>query len=467
MQSITMLVNNKTKNQLRLQNIIFLALIISITAALSWLSTRYKFEADWTESGRNTLSDASTSLINKLDGPITVTSYATEDENIRRSVAKIFNRYQRHKNNLILNFINPDLVPDTIRSLGITVNGELIIEYQGRKENLKNITEYGITNTLQRLARDGERWLVFLDGHGERKPHGKANHDYGNWIQQLEAKGLKAQTHTLAQTPRFPDNTKVLVLAGPRVDLLSGEVDLVKQFVSDGGNLLWLAEPGDQHGLNSLANILGVTFESGTIVDPTTQILGLSDPRFAIVANYAAHAITKTVEGLTLYPQAVGIKLTPPVGWTSHNLLITESRSWSESGEVKDSVQFNSDTDIAGPFTIGIALSRKSPTSNPSLIENKSGKDKSGSQRIVIIGDGDFLSNAYLGNGGNLQMGENIINWLAHDDSFIDIPVKVTSDKNLQLSPMVQGIIGIGFLFIIPIIFFGTGFYVWWTRRKR
>ena len=453
-----MLVTQKTHRQLRIQNTIFLVLLLSVTGVVAWLSTQYRFEADLTATGRNTLSDSSTVLLDQLKDPVSITSYATEDNNIRHSVTSIIKRYQRHKSDLTLNFVNPDLVPDEVRALGIKTNGELLIKYQGRQETLKSISEQDITNTLQRLARSGERWLVFLDGHGERKAHGAANHDVGNWVQQRESRGFKAQAHTLAQSPQLPDNTSVFVLAGPQVDLLPGEVKLITQYVNNGGNLLWLADPGELHGLMPLANTLGISFESGVIVDPTTQMLGLNDPRFALVADYPKHEITNNIEALTLYPQTVGLKLIPPPGWTSHKLLRTESRSWSETDKIIGSIKFNKGRDIAGPFTIGFALTRKISPENP---------ESTKTQRIVVVGDGDFLSNAYLGNGDNLKMGINVINWLAHDDEFIDIPVKMASDKNLQLSPMSQAVIGIGFLFVIPLSFAGAGFYIWWSRRKR
>ena len=117
------------------------------------------------------------------------------------------------------------------------------------------------------------------------------------------------------------------MLAGPQVDLLPGEVKLITQYVKNGGNLLWLADPGDLHGLMPLASSLGISFESGVIVDPTTQMLGLNDPRFALVADYPKHEITNNIEALTLYPQTVGLKLIPLPGWISHKLLRTESSS--------------------------------------------------------------------------------------------------------------------------------------------
>ena len=164
-----MLISQKTRRYTRLQGWLFTMLFLGIVGVSAYLSTRYSFNADWTANGRNTLSDASVELLKQMDGPISIISYATEDDSVRRAVSDLVNRYRRHKADLTLQFVNPDLVPDTIRELGIRVNGELRVDYQGRKENLKNLSEQGLTNMLQRLARSGERWLVFVEGHGGLK----------------------------------------------------------------------------------------------------------------------------------------------------------------------------------------------------------------------------------------------------------------------------------------------------------
>lgn len=471
-----MFVTQKSLRQNRLNNALFLVLFIGVIGLLAWLSTRYHFEADWTANGRNTLSEASTALLAELHDPVTITSYATEDESVRQAVSEIVAKYQRYKPDLSLTFVNPDLEPDTVRNLGISLNGELVVQYQGRSENLKTLSEQGLTNTLQRLARSGERWLVFIDGHGERKPLGVANHDLGQWAQQLAAKGFKTETHNLVQNPQLPENTRVLVLAGPQLTLLPGEVAIIQQYVSAGGNLLWLSDPSDdatQHGLKPLAAQLGIQFQAGMIVDPTTQILGVSDPRFALVSDYPKHAINQNIDTLTLFPQAHGLISTTPEGWMGQNLLQTEPRSWSETGVMSGKLQFDAGKDIAGPLTLGVALSRtlsskaESNANQPSADAPAKPTPPAMQQRVVVIGDGDFLANAYLGNGANLTLGMNIVNWLAHDDNLINIPVRLTVDRQLDLSPAEKGVIGIGFLFVLPVLLGAVGFSIWWRRRKR
>jgi hypothetical protein len=85
----------------------------------------------------------------------------------------------------------------------------------------------------------------------------------------------------------------------------------------------------------------------------------------------------------------------------------------------------------------------------------------------VVIGDGDFLANAYLHNAGNLELGTRLVHWLASEDELITIPPKVAPDTVLELSPLEAGIIGFGFLFVLPALLFGTGLALAWRRRRR
>jgi len=448
-----MFVSGKTRRATRIQNALFLVLFLAAVGMLAWLSTRYSFTADWTASGRNTLSAASSELLERLDGPVNVTAFANEDESVRRAIRDLLARYQRHKRDITLDFVNPDLQPARVRELGIRVNGELLIEYGGRQEKLASVSEQSITNALQRLARGGERWLVFLEGHGERKPLGEANHDLGAWGKRLAEKGFKIHSQNLVADPAIADNTAVLVLAGPQTGLMPGEVALIQQFVEGGGNLLWLADPDGLHGLRPLAEMLGVSFVPGVVVDPTTRVLGISDPRLAIVSSYPPHPVTRNFDVVTLFPQAVGLTHTPPPGWQSQAILLSAERSWAEAGELSGKIARDEGVDTPGPLTLGVVMSRL-----------RGGEG--GEQRVAVIGDGDFLSNAYLGNGGNLALGMNLVNWLSHDDRFIDIPVKTAPDRNLSFSPLAQGLIGFGWLVLLPLGLAVTGGLVWWRRRR-
>ncbi len=460
-----MKVTLKSTRTVRLQNVIFVVLFLVLIGLLAWLSTRYHYEADWTANNRNTLSDASVALMQQMPEPLLVQAFAGDASPIKKHIADLVARYQRHKKNIELRFYNPDTDPEKVRELGITMEGEVLLAYGARSEKLAELSEEGFTNTLQRLSRDAERWLVFVEGHGERSPFGRANHDIQTWAQALKAKGFKLQGLNLVSHPIIPGNTSVLIVAGPQADYLPGELTLIETYVRNGGNLLWLADPGERHGLEGLAEQLGVRFEPGVIVDPLTQLYSIANPTFALVSEYGRHPLTRDFDLLTLYPGAAGVSVEAQDRWQAAPFLSTSSRSWSETGPLEGDVSFDDAADVAGPLNIGVSLVREREAG---AADAGSGAPPSGAsqQRVVVVGDGDFISNAYLGNGGNLDIAMNMVNWLSSDDQLISIPTKTALDTSLNLSETQAMVIAFGFLFALPALLLGGGVTVWWMRRR-
>ncbi|VAX13436.1 Mucin 2 precursor [hydrothermal vent metagenome] len=461
-----MKINHKIRTQLRLQNILFLVLLLSIIGLLGWLSQRYSYQADWTANHRNTLSEASVKLLQRMPGPIHITAFARDSELLptRHKIHELIDRYEHNKPDIMLHFVDPNTDPDRVRSEGISVNGELIVEYQGRREHIKNLSEETLTNTLQRLLRSGQQKIVFITGHGERKPDGKANQDYNLFIKGLASKGIKASSLSLNDNPEIPADTSVLVIASPQVDYLPGEVNILLNYLKKGGNLLWLHDPGSLHGLDRLAKSLGISFVPGTIVDPTTQMLGISDPSFALVTGYGHHPVVQDFTYMTIYPRAAGLQHFEINHWKASVLLQTVARSWSETSKLEGSIAFDKGSDTPGPLTIGFALTRPQPKTNKT---NKKQDAKEKNQRVIVLGDGDFISNTYLGNQGNQDLGYNIVNWLSHDDNFISIPSTTAPDTELVLEKRTWSLLGLVFLIVLPMILLSSGIVIWLKRRKR
>lgn len=452
-------ITKKARNQIRMQNIIFVILFTAAITLLAWLSNQYKYELDWTENNKNTLSDISIKLLQQLPSPITITTFIPDGNLManRQYIKELVGKYQKHKDNITLNIINPDIAPDLVRKLKVTNYGEVVIEYEGRNEHITQLKEQTLTNTLQRLLRQGERKILFVTGHGERKPSGSANFDWNNFSDKLKIKGITTGLLRLNETPNIPD-VAAIVIASPQTDFLAGEVKLIQDYIERGGNLLWVHEPSKSlFGLEPLANFIGVNFYPGTIVDPTAQVMNVNDPSFAIITSYPSHAITRDFQYISIFPKAVAIDLSKIKNdWKVSPFLQTVPRSWSETGVLKGAIDYNAGIDIVGPLTIGLALTRKEKK------ENESTKN----QRIVILGDGDFLSNTYLGNQGNLNIGHNIINWISNDDKFISIPSSDAVDKQLNISDLFGALIGLLFLVILPLALLISGTLIWYKRRS-
>lgn len=469
-------INKKTRNQLRLQSFSFFVLVIVIAGLIFQLSREYNTEFDWTAGSRHTVSKATAKVLEKLDSELKITSYATSGElsNVRQSITGIIKRYQKESDKISIEFIDPRLNPQKTTELGISVDGEMILEYKGRTEHLKDLSEKSITNSIYRLLRNTNRQILFLTGHGERNPLGQANHDLSIFVDNLSNKGFKVAPLDLGKTLSVPANTSVLVIASPLVDYLPGEAKIIKDYVEAGGNLLWFIEPDKTEFLKDLAAYLHLTVVKGLIIDLDNGLLG-NDPTH-VLGQYVQHAITENFSTTqTLFPQVTGISIdAKQKNWSIEPFVQSMPRSWLETGKMEGSVKYNEASDISGPLPFGVAMTRTvgSDSSNGSDNNKSEGsqedkKDTQHQQRIVIMGDGDFLSNTYLGLVGNLAMGESIFNWLSHDDNFIDIPPTTATGSKIAITEMQMGFLGLIFIVLLPALFVGSGFFIWIRRRKK
>ena len=439
--------------QQRLNAWVFVVLVLIAAGLLAHLSVRYTMSFDVTGAARHSLSATSVSVLSRLAERVVVTAYMHNNPDRRRLLRDLLARYQRHKADVELHFVDPDAVPDEIRQLGISQDGELIVRYGERTEHVLQHSEKALTNALQRVARASDQWLMFLEGHGERQALGEANHDLRDWSRQLENRGFRIQPLNLAATGTVPDNASVLIIASPQVSLLPAEVGVIYDYLESGGNLLWLAEPDAQQGLEPITALLGMRLDAGTVVDPTTQQLGIDHPTVTLITSYQTHPATDGFRFLTLFPQASAISIDGDSVFAMQPLLQSNARAWLETGPLEGAVGLD-EGDRQGPVTIGASFTR-------SLNGNLETQ-----QRVVVIGDGDFLSNAFLGNSGNQDLGLRVVTWLAADDDFIDIPARLTPDADLQLARPYAIAMAFGFLLVLPLALAGCGTYIWWLRRN-
>ena len=117
------------------------------------------------------------------------------------------------------------------------------MEYKRRTVRVTDFNEQTFAIALMRLARGAERLVLWLDGHGERRLNGAANHDLGEFGRQLENKGFRVSSVNLVLAQEMPANAALLVIAAPQVDVLPAETEKIRRYVASGGNLLWLIDP--------------------------------------------------------------------------------------------------------------------------------------------------------------------------------------------------------------------------------
>lgn len=461
-----------TKKQLLLQQLISAVLFVGVLAMLGWLSTRYSLEADWTAGNRNTLTEASQKQLAAMPDPIRFSIFIYPRSELRQSLEADLRRYQRFKDNIAVEFVDPSTNPQKVRDYNISRAGEVVVEYQNRRENLSATTEQAITTALQRLAYTGERWIVFLEGHGEPSTSDNQQRGYSQFAQLLRDKGLKVRGLNLATDPTVPDNTAVLVVASPARPLLAGEAKLINDYVQKGGNLLWLADPETPPGLDELARTLGIRWLKGTGIMLESASLGLP-PFVYISTQYPPNPVTQGFAENALFPLVRGLNYkTDPesesgagAGWNVQPLLSTGKDAWLEAGPLEGELAANPDRgDTVGPLTLGVTLTREAKVK---VGEGEAAKEESRPQRVAVIGDSDFLSNGYFGQLGNSGLGLNLAQWLASRDAQLNIDIPKAPDRSLVIPAWGLYAIYVGFAFLLPAALLGFGVARWVIRRRR
>jgi ABC-type uncharacterized transport system involved in gliding motility auxiliary subunit len=450
------------------QSWFFVILFVALVVILGYLGHQYRYAKDVTQANRNILTQGSIDVLNQMQDPVNITVFATKDDpsrgdTFRKGMLDFVARYQRQKKDINIKFINPTEEPKLAQEANIKQDGEVVVEYNKRSEHIfPPIVEQDMTNLLVRLSRTNEKPIMFLDGHGERHMQGIKNHDLGEFGKQLEEKGFKFANPDLTIAQAVPTNGAMLVVASPQVDVSEIEAKKILEYIESGGNLLWLLDDDNFHGLANIAEYLGVTVSSGIAVDMSAAQYG-ADAKVAFASAYGDHPITRSFQLRTLFPEAreVDAKASYDLGWKVGRLVDVAPNGWLESEKIAPGVKnqkvtFDEGVDKRGPINIGVALER---------VYGKKG------QRVVVMGNANFLSNTFVTNGGNLDFGINVVNWLAGDDQLITIQPMPLKDANVTIPNSDMGravawIVFHGFQYFIPLGFLVAGLWLWWRRRK-
>jgi ABC-type uncharacterized transport system involved in gliding motility auxiliary subunit len=448
--------NRGLRIRLTVQSWLFLALFLALVMLLAFIAGDYRKEWDVTRGARNSLSQSTLDVLRQLDGPVSVTAYAVAKDaagtNVHKAIEERLRPYRRAKPDVQLTFVDPREDPKRAQAAQIRTPNELTIEYRKRIEHmpLGEFNEQSFAGALLRLMRGSESLVLSLEGHGERKLDGIANHDLGEFGRKLQQKGLKLNSLNLALAQEVPTNAAVLVIASPQSDVQPNEVEKIQRYLRAGGNLLWLIDPEPLRGLDPLAETLGLVLTPGTVVDFAVRPRS-GPPVFAVATSYGHHPITAAFSYNTLFPYARQIGLSESEEWRITPLIEVAQRGWVEMGPLDEKPTFDKSRDLPGPVTIAAALER--------TVGDRQ-------QRVIVVGNGSFLSNTYLGNGGNLQLGTAIVNWLTAEDTLIAIDPRPAPDSRLEIGQVTLYAIALGFLLVLPLFFVMTGAIIWWRRRR-
>ncbi len=418
------------------------------------LMHRFALHWDVSDDRRNSLTAPTLELLQQLSGPVEATVFVGADAQLRRSIDNFLQRYVEAGTQWQLTYVDPASEPERVRELNVRTQGELRLAHNSREETVVNLSEQSVTNALFRLARASDVFVGYSFGSGERDLRGTGDFDLGTFGVALAERGIVAQPVDLLLNAGIPENVKLLIVTQPRSELLPGVASAIRLHLQRGGNLLWLADPGPLHGLETLLDELRLESYPGVLVDAVASSRG-QDPFAPVISRYGDHPLIRDFSMQTLFPRIRAWRALDST-WTVSPLIQSTRNSWNETGDLLGELGLDAADEQRGPLPLALALTRSLSAGDQSIQLQ---------QRVVVVGDGDFLANRFIGNGGNLDLGLRTVDWLLADDRFVEVPARRTPDRRLQLSDRQVGWLAVWWQMVVPGLLALIG--VWCYRRVR
>ena len=494
--------STRTGIQVALMIVVVTAILVIVELA----SVKHFKRWDVTPGNFYSLSAKTMNLLNKLDREkrqIEIIAFTRKLE--QPVITEILEQYTRASKQVSYRFLDLDASPRTAKKYDVDAYGTLVVihhfgkEETGkqdksnsagqekkptfRSEKIFNLSENAIANAILKTIQTEQKRVYYLTGHGERPFSGQGREAMRALSIGMRDDNYQVEELLLLRKKGVPENASMLIIAAPQKELEEIEIKYIDDYIKSGGRLLVFLEPDMKPGrLTALLERYSFGIPQSFVVDPESVRFELAGGNIItpFAVNYGLHDITKQLQGLaTVFPtvRKVSAKGMPKAGLHSEELVKTGAGSFTvESIAIQNGqLTFDPKTRKEGPVPIGAAVTVTldlyklaqgpgSPDDSKTPASNKTnGKNEA---RIVVFGDADFASDAFIGAQGNANLVLNTVNWLGGEKDLITIRPKSRTGEPLVLAGGEGRFVHLFTVWIMPLFIILIGAAVYVRRRQ-
>ncbi|MCF7830405.1 GldG family protein [Candidatus Gracilibacteria bacterium] len=360
--------------------------------------------------------------------------------------------------------------------------------------------EYDFSAALKKVSSLEEKTIGFLSGHGEHevisnqpsftKP--EPRQDYA--LRDVLEKNYTVMDVTLGDAANL-EEIDTLVVAGPTEAIPDSEVGQIEEFVTSGGNAIFLIDQIEiKEGImaakmtETFENLLapwGVVVEKALVKDATNTNASFSQGFFSFSLPYPywvrvrnlnkENSITSQLESFIL-PWVSPLRVEEKEDVTVEVLAETSGRYGLEQAEVMVPKQLEEGQELAEGEEMEMVLQDNPMNLDPQqqsfniprntkeplpLVVQAQKKDDAG--KVIILGDSDFITRGYAGQfTGNVLFFLNAIDVFTLGEDLVSIRSKGVTDRPIaELSEAQKNSMRWLNILLIPILVIAFGL----TRR--
>ena len=446
---------------------------IAFIGASHYLANQSNIRWDITQAQQHTLSSHTIEYLSSLPNETQLTAFYVGMP--PKYLIDLFNEYERVSSGVIkTEIVDPIEQIAYAAKFGNAINADerkVIVQSGDNRKDVdftqSALSEEKLTNAIAGVSR-APRTVYFLTGHGEYSISNDENTGLSKFKQLLADNNINSKMLMLGISQSIPADCDVLIIAGPKSALSPNEETLIADYLTKGGDALFLIEhtlvttaddplSAEQLQKNPSLNVIlhqwGLDVQSDIVVDLTNHVG--ADVGSPATKNYQQHkSITQGLD-YTFYVRPRSIRLLPQRRPSIKHAVIASTasteNSWAETNRTLD-IKFDPDTDTAGPVPFSYVVMEQK--------DKGSSNDKSSDTRLIVFTDADFLSNVYINQYSNAQMGLNLVNWLGELDYKTFVNAKQVKVERLDLTSKQRRQV-IVILFLLPFIIVIGGCVVW------
>jgi len=410
-----------------------LQVVLVLTAAglFQVAADRANVRVDLTPKRDLSLSPITEKILAELTEPLKITAFYARGD--RAPVVALLERIAVASPQVQWEAFDLDRYPERARAFDIKQYDRAALEYQGRVRVAQLLPEEYLAGGILAVVRGKSRRLGVTGGHGERKLGGD-DASLGGLVAALQAENYAPEMVSLLAGP-VPDGTDVLVIAGPEKDFLPLELGHLAEYLDRGGAALVLLDPAPLPKLAAFLGLLGVALRDDVIVDHDRRVLA-TDGLAPVIEHFRpdnpiSHPQANPLQSGVVLPSARSVDVIEPMppGVQAAGIARTGETAWSMSDaeRARRGDQPSRDAgDLPGPVPVMVTVE----------VEPTTAGARAG--RLVVIGDADFSSDAYLDLLGNRDLALNAVAWLAgEEDVLAGVRPKQVPEVDRPLSQLI------------------------------
>lgn len=468
---------------------------LAILVLVNLLGATWFVRLDMTEDREFTPSEGTRQMLEALDDPVMVRAYFTRDlpppyNRTTQILRDLLDEYRVLSDGRVnYEFLDPaDEGPgdeQRMMMLGIPKvqvtdvssdkvqvrNGYMgvTLQFEDRQEVIPVLQggqglEYLLTSKIRKLTGTGRKRVGVVQGFGAPD----LNADMGRVVQAI-GEQYEVQGVDLEQGSPMPEGLDVLLVVEPTESLSEAAQAEVDRFLVSGGGVGILAggvstDPNFQSArefperFDKLFSVYGLTVGRNLVGDPDNLRITVSQRRgiFTMqnIVDYPYIPVLRDVspdnvvvsglEGLFL-PFVSTVQATPVDGVTYTPLLRSSPGSWLRTAPFDIQPLQSWDPRLFshlphGPQTVAVAGEGQFPSAFSGGTATPSGEngEKEASApvpapgRLLVVGSGGFMTDAYLMSGEDIPFVMNVIDWLARDEALIGLRSRGVTDRPLH-----------------------------------